>query len=337
MTNHQKNTENKALIIEPAGLADRGAIVDLRKILMIVAMTAAVFSSAWAGDIMPRHDSVVTANVVTVGDVFKGITRHADHVLAPAPAPGETLELSAKDLLRISDAFGFGWHPQSAMDQVTIRRDAVDIDRYQIEAALQERLATKLPGRHFELALDAQSQHFYVPSDNGARLDVVELNEDLLRGSFNAVLAAGDLRQNVQGTLHLMTQIPVLQQPVRSGDIIRAADVTYVDIRERDVSAKAVLHADQLIGQSARRSLPALRPLSATDVVEPLLVKKGDLVTLTLQDSIMHLTTQGKALENGAAGASVRVMNTSSRQVVDAVVTGMQSVAVRAPGRLGGT
>src|SRR5690606_19115617 len=127
----------------------------------------------------------------------------------------------------------FGWHPQSAMDQVTIRRDAVDIDRYQIEAALQEKLATKLPGRHFELALDAQSQHFYVPADNTARLDVVELNEDLLRGTFNAVLAAGDLRQNVQGALHLMTQIPVLQQPVRSGDIISAADVTYVDIRER--------------------------------------------------------------------------------------------------------
>jgi len=337
MTNHQDKTQNKALVIDTAEMTDRTAIIDLRKILMIVAMTATVFSSAWASDITPRQDSVVTANVVTVGDVFEGVTRHADHVLAPAPAPGETLELSANDLLRISDAFGFGWRPQSAMDQVTVRRDAVDIDRYQIEAALQEKLAGKLPGRHFELALDAQSQHFYVPSDNTARLDVIELEEDLLRGTFSAVLAAGDLRQNVQGNLHLMTQIPVLQQPVRSGDIISAADITYVDIRERDVSAKAVLNADQLIGQSARRSLPALRPLSATDVVEPLLVKKGDLVTLTLQDSVMHLTTQGKALENGAAGASVRVMNTSSRQVVDAVVTGMQSVAVRAPGRLGGT
>lgn len=312
-------------------------VPDFRRILMMVAMTAVMASQAWAAEIVPKYDSVVTADVVTVGDVFEGITRSADHVLAPAPAPGEELKLSAHDLARISDAFGYGWQPKSTMDQVVIRRDALEIDRYQIEAALQERLFQTLPGRRFELVLDNASRGFYVAPTESTVLDVLDMSTDVARAQFRATVAAGKVQRTVAGQFFLVTEVPVLQNPVRSGDIIRAADVTFVDMRESDIGAKTILHADQLIGQSARRSLPALRALSASDVVEPVLVKKGDLVTITLQDSTLHLTAQGRALENGAAGASVRIMNTSSRQIVEGVVTGFQSVAVPLPGARQGT
>jgi len=46
----------------------------------------------------------------------------------------------------------------------------------------------------------------------------------------------------------------------------------------------------------------------------------------------MHLTTQARALENGGAGSLIKIMNMSSRQVLDAVVTGAQSVSIRAAG-----
>lgn len=312
-------------------------VPDFRRILMMVAMTAVMASQAWAGDITPKHNSIVTADVVTVGDVFDGVTRSADHVLAPAPEMGEELKLSAHDLTRISDAFGFGWQPQSAMDQVVIRRDAIEIDRYQIEAALQDKLSQTLPGRRFELVLDSASRGFYVAPTETAALDVLDITTDVARAHFRATVAAGKTQRSVAGQFFLVTEVPVLQNPVRSGDIIRASDVTFVDMRESDISAKTVLDASQLIGQSARRSLPALRTLSSSDVVEPVLVKKGDLVTVTLQDSALHLTAQGKALENGAAGATVRIMNTSSRQIVEGVVTGFQSVAVSLPGVKQGT
>lgn len=328
MTERFEN-KGKALVVAETVAA---AMPDFRRLLMMVAMTAVMASKAWAGDITPKYDSIVTADVVTVGDVFDGVTRNADHVLAPAPALGEELKLSAYDLKRISDAFGYGWQPQSNMDQVVIRRDAIEIDRFQIEAALQEKFSHALPGRRFELALDGSSRGFYVPPAETAALEVLDLSTDVSRAQFRAVLAAGNLQRAVTGQFYLVTEVPVLQNPVRSGDIISEADVTYVDIREKDLSAKAVLDAGQLIGKSARRSLPALRTLSAADVTEPLLVKKGDLVTVTVQNNMLHLTAQGKALENGASGATVRVMNTASNQILEAVVTGAQSVTVGLPG-----
>lgn len=322
-------TKGKAIVVAETVAA---VIPDFRRLLMMVAMTAVMASKAWAGDIAPKYDSTVTADVVTVGDVFDGVTRSAEHVLAPAPALGEELKLSAYDLKRIADAFGYDWQPQSNMDQVVIRRDALEIDRYQIEAALQEKLSQTLPGRRFELALDNNSRGFYVPPAETAALEVLDMSTDVSRAQFRATVAAGDTQRIVSGQFFLLTEVPVLQNPVRSGDVISSADVTYVDIREKDLSAKAVLDASQLVGKSARRSLPALRTLSASDVTEPLLVKKGELVTVTLQNSVLHLTAQGKALENGSAGAVVRVLNTASNQILEGVVTGAQSIAVGLPG-----
>ena len=42
----------------------------------------------------------------------------------------------------------------------------------------------------------------------------------------------------------------------------------------------------------------------------------------------MILTAQGKALDNGADGDTVRITNTQSKKVIEAEVTGMGRVAV---------
>jgi flagella basal body P-ring formation protein FlgA len=61
------------------------------------------------------------------------------------------------------------------------------------------------------------------------------------------------------------------------------------------------------------------------------MVKKGEMVTLTLRNSKLALTLQGKALQGGAEGDVVRVLNTASNQVVEGIVTGPQTVSVKAP------
>lgn len=303
-----------------------------KSLLMAMALTAVLVSKAWAGGVMPRTESLITADVVTVGDVFDGVTRNADHVLAPAPALGTEMVLSAHDLTRISEAFGFGWQAQSGMDRVVIRRDAQEIDRYQIDAALQAKLAEMLPGRRFEAVYDTKNSGFFIPPQQVPVVEVEDLRHDLVRGVFRASLRAGDVRRDVTGQLHLLTQVPVLQQPQRPGEVIGATDVTYIDVRSTDIAANTILDSAQLVGQSLRRSLPAMRPLNSSDVILPTLVKKGDLLTVSLQRGSIHLTAQGRALENGAEGQIVKIMNTSSRQVLDAVVTGAQSVTIRPAG-----
>ncbi len=67
-------------------------------------------------------------------------------------------------------------------------------------------------------------------------------------------------------------------------------------------------------------------------MAQPLLVHRGDLVTIVFRTDNLELTAQGNALEDGAAGALVRIENTKSNRVIDAAVTGQDMVMVQSLG-----
>jgi flagella basal body P-ring formation protein FlgA len=49
-------------------------------------------------------------------------------------------------------------------------------------------------------------------------------------------------------------------------------------------------------------------------------VKKGDLVTMIMDTGTMRLSAAGEALEPGAVGAGIKVMNRTSKQTVEGKV-----------------
>lgn len=306
---------------------------DMKKLLMAVAMTAFIVNSAQAAE--PAAEVALLADVVTVGDVFPGVTHDASYVLSPAPAYGKTMTLSASDLKRISDAFNLGWQPVSNLTQTSIRRAAQDIGPDKISAALQSALAQKLDGQKFEATLSERNMTLHVPENASADVAVSDLRYDLARGEFSAVLSAGDQKKPVTGRLIPVTSVPVLKAQLQKGALITAEDLDYVDVRNSDLGANVLVSAEQLIGMSPRRGIAALKPIASSDVSSPIVVKKGEIVTMVLQNSEMTLTTQGKALESGAVGETVRIVNASSGQSVEGVVTAVKTVSITSPGDTG--
>ena len=311
---------------------------DVKKLLMAVAMTAFLVNSAHAAE--PIADVALAGDVVTVGDVFSGVTHDASYVLSPAPAYGKTMTLNAGDLKRISDAFNLGWTPAS-VTQVTVRRAARDIGPEKISAALQEALLQKLDGQKFEMQLADRGLTLHVPEHMNADVAVSGLRYDLGRGEFSAMLTAPAgaaepaVQQQVTGRLIPVTAVPVLKTQLQKGELITADDIEYLDVRNSDLSSNIIVSAEQLVGMSPRRGLSPFKPMTASDIVSPVLVKKGEIVTMVLQNAEMTLTTQGKALENGAVGETVRIVNSSSGQSVEGVVTAMKTVSITSPGDAG--
>lgn len=292
-----------------------------------MAMTANISAFAMA---TPKTDSVITSDKITVGDVFDGVETGAASYLAPAPASGKTVTYTAHDLSRISEAFHLGW-TETAGAQVTIRMASSTIDRYDIEAALQEKIAAELHGDKFEMELADRSIHMTTPSETKPVLSIENLKYDMTKGEFTATAMADDVKKELRGRIFQINQIPVLKTALRSGDVISASDIDYIDMRSNIITNSMIIDAKKLIGQTPRRGVAALRPLTLTDVQLPIIVKKGDSVTMALKSNSISLTAQGKALDNGAVGDNIRVMNISSKQTIDATVTGEQTVTVRAP------
>jgi flagella basal body P-ring formation protein FlgA len=309
--------------------------IDVRTMLLAVALTAAAVSQSHAAAAVsqahanapePRPQVVLSGSTLTVGDVFSDAGEDAGKYLAPAPAIGKKIILSSSDLQRISNAFALGWQADNMPRQTIVRAHGVEIDRFKIQAAVQEKMRDQLPGQKFELDIsDAAS---FVTGDETAAVTVENLKIDMARGEFRARVNAGAEGRDVAGRIVPLMEIPVLARALRNGDIIQPADITFIDMQSKDVSANMVVDAARLAGQTPRRGLTAMKPVMDGETMMPLMVKKGDIVTMALDTGVVQLTVQGRAMADGAVGDVVRVMNTSSNKIIEAVVSGERRVAV---------
>lgn len=306
-----------------------GKRFDMKRLWLAAAMTAFVVNGAWAADVNTAVS--VTRDVVTVGDIFAGVTHDAEYILAPAPAFGKTLTLNAGDLQRISDAFSLGWLAPATPVQVTVRRAGSQIETADIEGALQSKLAEQLQERKFDMQLSDRGVTFFVPEGKSANIAVSGLKYDLNHGDFSAEVTVAGHSRPISGRLYPVTSVPVLRASLQQGDIISAEDIEYVDIRNSELAANVITDPEKLVGMAPRRGIASLKPVTPADVALPQVVKKGELVTMVLQSDTMTLTAQGKALSSAAVGETVKIVNAASGQAVDGVVTGPKTVSVRAP------
>lgn len=306
--------------------------IDVKRLLMAVVMTAFVVNSAFAAS--PRADITLSGDTVTVGDVFPGVTHDASYVLAPAPAPGQTMTLNSFDLQRISDAFNIGWS-SAGFEQAVVRRAAKDLGRSVVESAVEQELSKKQAAK-FQVRLGGEAD-FKLPAGAEATVDIHNLKYDVSRGEFTATATAPAgaaepiLKREVAGRFSAVISVPVLRNALGRGEVVSASDIDYIDMKVEDVTSTMLTDGAKLVGMSPRRGVAAMRPLLSSDMALPLSVKKGETVLMELKTPFMHLTAQGRALESGAEGDTIKVQNANSNQVVQAVVTGVKAVSIQSP------
>ena len=145
-------------------------------------------------------------------------------------------------------------------------------------------------------------------------------------GQWNAMLHISSegksLRTlNVTGRFEPLIEVPVLSRRLGNNDVIEADDIIWVNVPESRLRKDTVLVEDELLGQSPRRSVPENRPISASELVAPRMVKKNAMVPITYRTEYMHIRAMGITLEDGAKGDIIRVRNADSNAVIRAAVT----------------
>jgi len=141
------------------------------------------------------------------------------------------------------------------------------------------------------------------------------------------VQANAQLGQEDKAGNKLLADIPVLTRNIRSGETITAEDVAMQSVNVRGYD-QFVTNADQLVGQAARRALVANRPVRPLDIGQPVMITRGQLVTILYQTNAMALTATGKAMENGGINQPIAVINGQSNRTIQAVVSGPNLVTV---------
>jgi flagellar basal body P-ring formation protein FlgA len=116
--------------------------------------------------------------------------------------------------------------------------------------------------------------------------------------------------------LPAMADAVVMLRTVPAGQAITVADVTIVP----DDIGTAVTTLDAAIGFSAVSTLYPGDVLRPADLAVPLAVRRNALITLAYRSGGLVIETQGRALDDGAAGTAIQVMNLSSRNIVSGII-----------------
>jgi flagella basal body P-ring formation protein FlgA len=133
----------------------------------------------------------------------------------------------------------------------------------------------------------------------------------------------------VNGFAILIMPIPVMTRKMLPNEIITANDVAILDLPALRVSAFTIARAEDLVGMQVRRVLARGKPVLRQSIAPPIVVTRGERVTIRLRTGALILATNGKALEDGFLGQNVRVINLESKKTILAAAQGNGIVEIK--------
>lgn len=136
----------------------------------------------------------------------------------------------------------------------------------------------------------------------------------------NVVTHSGDTRR-ISGMATLTVSVPVPLRRMMPGDIIDETDLGVIDLPAARIGAYAVIDPADLLGMQVRSLLTEGRPVMTQSVMEPLVVNRGDLVTIRYFDGALELSSPGRALANAHRGQDVRIVNLVSNATVSGIAS----------------
>ena len=119
--------------------------------------------------------------------------------------------------------------------------------------------------------------------------------------------------------------------PLTRGKVLAADDVMLADREVGTLPGGYLTTADAAIGRVVRRNIPAGAAVAPALLESPVLVKRGQPVTLEAKAGAITVQMTGIAQADGALGQTIPVRNDSSRKVLQGVVRNEKSVQILVP------
>ena len=309
------------------------------KFLISAFLLALVAATARAEPVTLNGSVAVSGSYVRLGDLFRNTGDKTDVVVAYAPAPGKQAIFDAGWLYRVAQKNRLSWRPPTPRDRAVVRRDSYVVTRQEIEEQILNLLREQGEIGDMQVFLSNRSLRLHVADDISTTVGIEDLALDRRTNRFSALVVApaGDpaaRRVRVTGRVFEMAEVPVLGRRLLADTVIREDDIQWIKMRADKIQRDTVTDPKDLIGLETTRSLRDGKPIRVSQVRRPVLVTKGSLVIMMLKGPTMLLTARGRAQESGSKGDVIGITNTQSKQLVEAVVTGPGTVAVRSANRL---
>src|SRR5712691_4306768 len=283
-----------------------------------------------------KREAIVTGEIVRIGDLIENAGAVAEVAIFRAPDLGQTGSVPARRVAEAVRPHQIVGLDTRGIDEVLVTRASRAISVKEIEARLIRALAAQYglaDTTDLAIAFEHEVRTLYVEPSAHAELAPSRLSHDPRSRRFDAMIeltgaAARRAPIRLMGVLTETFEAAVPLRTLAQGEIVKASDLTLARRPKSEFVAAAVTTVEQAAGLIAKRALAPGKPIRQADLMKPELVARNETVTIVFEVPGIMLTTRGKALEAGAQGDLVNVLNVQSKRTVQATVTGPGRVTV---------
>ena len=283
---------------------------------------------------MLKREAVVSGDIVRIGDLIDGAGSAAGIAIFRAPDIGETGNVPAYQVLAAARAHGIERVDTRGNSEVAVTRAGRVVAAKDIEAAIARTLVARgglADSRDLTVTLDREPALLRL--QGAADLRALYTYYSARSGRFDITFELADeaahrSTQRYIGYAVETLPVAVTLRSLARGEVVRAADVT-IEHRPKADFREGALAATDPAGLALRHQVRAGQPLRASDLMRPEIVQRNETVTLIYEAPGLTLTMRGKALDPGAQGDVVSVLNSQSRRTVQGTVAGPARVVVR--------
>jgi flagella basal body P-ring formation protein FlgA len=126
-------------------------------------------------------------------------------------------------------------------------------------------------------------------------------------------------------------RIVVPSHDIARGETIGEGDLAFTSVDGSALMSGVPTKMDEVRGMQTRRMLAAGQPFRADDVRHPIVVAKGQTITMQFTAPGVELTAMGRAMSEGGVGDTVTIQNPVSYRMIAAIVVGPGTVRATGP------
>ena len=218
---------------------------------------------------------------------------------------------------------------------MSLAKDLLVVGIDDVSAAVSKEFVEQGRGSDIELEFFGGQTGFVFENADEAKILVSDLNVNEEQNKFTAtaeIFVDGKLSAETKlfGRYFDMTEVWLPVKNIEKDAIITQDDLVKAKIRSNRLRDDNVVDIDELVGKQAVRQIKADRPIMAKDIQDEVLITKGQLVTAVYSYKGLQITSRMEALEDGAKGQEIKLLNTKSKKEIVGKVLDDKTVEIRA-------
>ncbi|WP_027534780.1 flagellar basal body P-ring formation chaperone FlgA [Bradyrhizobium sp. WSM3983] len=304
--------------------------------LLVLALPAQAADDGIAAPTL-RASVTVSSDVVRVGDLIDNAGSTALIPVYRSPDLGTTGALPVAQVLSVLRAKQVIGVMTGDIKEVHVTRLARTLANKDLETAVASALERRFglgEAANISVTLDRGVSDMRLDASNTGSLQAVATRYDVRGGRFDIAFEINNdsnpapTKLRLTGTAIETVEVAVLTRDIDRSEMLKSSDVTQERRPKAEVTGEPALR-ERAVGMQLRRPMRAGTPIRVADIAKPEFVSRDQSVTVIYQVPGIYLTTRGKAIESGAEGDTVSVLNLQTKRTLSGVVTGRGQVTVQ--------